>query len=97
FFYNAALLMEGTWFEILRAGATAVVGVFLLSSAVQGWFMGGMAVWFLRIALTVAALSMIEGGWTTDLIGIGIAVAVVLVQRVIKPKPGAMPKVTGMD
>jgi len=97
FFYNAALLMEGTWFEILRAGATAVVGVFLLSSAVQGWFMGGMAVWFLRVALTVAALSMIEGGWTTDLIGIGIAVAVVLVQRVIKPKPGAMPKVTGMD
>jgi TRAP-type uncharacterized transport system fused permease subunit len=97
FFYNSALLMEGTWLEILRAGATAVVGVFLLSSAVQGWFLGASAVWFLRIGLTVAALSMIEGGWTTDLIGIGIAVAVVFIQRVIKPKPGATVRVSGMD
>jgi len=47
---------------------TAIVGVFLLSSAVQGWF-----------------------------IGIGLAVAVVAVQRIIKPKPGATVRVSGMD
>jgi TRAP transporter 4TM/12TM fusion protein len=97
FFYNSALLMEGTTLEILRAVLTAVVGVFLLSSAVQGWFIGKTAVWFLRIGLMFAALLMIEGGWKTDLIGIGVAVAVVMVQRVIKPKPGATLRATGMD
>jgi TRAP-type uncharacterized transport system fused permease subunit len=97
FFYNAALLMEGSWLEIVRAGITAVVGVFLLSSAVQGWFMGAAAVWFLRIALLFAALSMIEGGWQSDLLGIAVAAIVVFVQRVIKPKPGATLRATGMD
>jgi hypothetical protein len=29
--------------EVIRAGITAVFGVFLLSSGVQGWFMGGRA------------------------------------------------------
>jgi TRAP-type uncharacterized transport system fused permease subunit len=43
FFYNSAILMEGTWFEVIRAGITATFGVFLLSAGVQGWFMGGRA------------------------------------------------------
>jgi TRAP transporter 4TM/12TM fusion protein len=97
FFYNAALLMEGSWLEIVRAAITAVVGVFFLSAAVQGWFMGAAAVWFLRVLLAAAALTMIEGGWATDIVGIGIAVVVVLIQRVIKPKPGATVRVSGMD
>jgi hypothetical protein len=50
-------------------GITATFGVFLLSSGVQGWFMGGRAAWFLRVGLIAAALFMIEGGWVTDLIG----------------------------
>jgi len=46
FFYNGALLMDGVWYEVLRAAITAIVGVFLLSSGVQGWFVGKRAVWF---------------------------------------------------
>jgi len=72
FFYNGALLMDGTWFEVLRAGATAIFGVFLLSSGVQGWFLGARAGWPGRIALIVAALFMIEGGLVSDLVGIAI-------------------------
>lgn len=97
FFYNAAILMEGSALEIIRAGVTAVVGVFFLSSGVQGWFVGGPTVWFLRIGLVVAALAMIEGGWTTDLFGIGMAAVVIIVQRVFKPKAGATLRVSGMD
>ncbi|WP_370251563.1 TRAP transporter permease, partial [Nioella sp.] len=41
FFYNSAILMDGTWFEVIRAALTATVGVFLLSAGMQGWFMGG--------------------------------------------------------
>lgn len=89
FFYNAAILMVGSALEIIRAEVTAVVGVLLLSSGFQGWFVGGPTVWFLRIGLVVAALAMIEGGWTTDLFGIGMAAVVIIVQRVFNPKAGA--------
>ena len=97
FFYNAALLGDGSLVEILRAGATAVFGVFLLASAVQGWFWGGRIAWFLRVGLGLAALMMIEGGLVTDLIGIGAALAVFLVQRVVHPSPDAQIKVGGAD
>ena len=97
FFYNSALLMEGGGIEILRAGATAVFGVFLLSSGVQGWFLGARTVWFLRIGLMVAALFMIEGGLFTDLVGIGAAALVLFIQKILKPKPGATIEVRGAD
>ena len=73
FFYNSALLMDGSWLDIGRAGITAVVGVFLLSAAVQGWFAGGRTGWPARLALGVAALFMIEGGLVTDMIGLALA------------------------
>jgi len=97
FFYNSALLMDGGTAEILRAAATAVFGVFLLSSGVQGWFIGARAVWFLRVGLVVAALFMIEGGLVSDIIGIGLAAAVFFVQRVLRPQPGATIEVRGAD
>jgi TRAP-type uncharacterized transport system fused permease subunit len=97
FFYNGALLMDGTWFEVARAAATAIVGVFLLSSGVQGWFMGGPSVWYLRIGLIAAALLMIEGGLLTDLSGIGLAAAIYFVQKTFSPKPGAVIPVRGAD
>jgi TRAP transporter 4TM/12TM fusion protein len=97
FFYNAALLMDGTWFEVIRAGLTATVGVFLLSAGVQGWFMGGPSAWFLRVGLIIAALFMIEGGLVTDLAGVGIAGGVYLIQRIFHPRPGATIPVRGAD
>ncbi|MGB1025714.1 MAG: TRAP transporter permease, partial [Rhodospirillaceae bacterium] len=46
FFYNSALLMDGDTFKVIIALFTAIFGVFLLSSGIQGWFMGARAVWF---------------------------------------------------
>lgn len=97
FFYNSALLMEGETIEIIRAFITSVIGVYFLSSGMQGWFVERPVVWFNRILLVTAALFLIEGGLTTDIIGAGIAAAVFFIQRVIKPKPDAMPKVRGAD
>lgn len=97
FFYNGALLMEGTWLEVIRAGATATFGVFLLAASIQGWFMGMRPVWFLRVALFLAALLMIEGGLLTDLIGLGATVAIYMIQRLINPKPDAAIPVRGAD
>ncbi len=97
FFYNSAILMDGTWVEVIRACATATFGVFLLSAGVQGWFMGGRSAWFLRVALVVAALFMIEGGLVSDLIGLGAAVGIYLVQRIFQPRANASIPVRGAD
>ena len=97
FVYNSALLMEGTWFEVIRAGATAVFGVFLLSAAVQGWFMGSRAAWFVRAAVLAAALFMIEGGGITDVIGIGLFAVAFIIQRGFRPNPDAPIPVRGAD
>jgi TRAP transporter 4TM/12TM fusion protein len=111
FFYNGNLLMQGQvvevngemvhqaalWYNIVRAVLTATVGVFLLSCAVQGWFMGSRVAWFLRAGLLAAALLMIEGGWLTDLVGVGIAAAIFMIQKVFRPAPDAQISVRGSD
>jgi TRAP transporter 4TM/12TM fusion protein len=83
FFYNSALLMEGATITIVQASVTAVVGVFLLSSGVQGWFLGRGAPWYVRLGLTAAALFMIAGGLVTDAIGIAVAGGCFLLQRLL--------------
>lgn len=97
FFYNGALLMDGTTMEIGRALITSVVGVFLLASGIQGWFMGGRMAWFLRLGLIVAALCLIAGGLITDLVGVGLAVAVFFIQKAFHPDPNATIEVRGAD
>ena len=97
FFYNGALLMDAPWYSIAQAAVTAIVGVFLLSSGVQGWFMGQRAAWFIRAALLAAALFMIEGGLISDAIGILLAGAAFAIQKVSKPEPGAPVPVSSAD
>ncbi|WP_138936253.1 TRAP transporter permease [Roseovarius arcticus] len=97
FFYNGAILMDGTWIEVIRAAVTAIFGVFLLSSGVQGWFAGGRVAWFMRVGLILAALFMISGGLITDALGIALTVALFLVQRQFQPAPDAQIVVRGSD
>lgn len=95
FFYNSAILMDGSWLDVIRAGLTAVLGVFLLSSGVQGWFFGAKASWYVRLGLVLAALFMIEGGLMTDVIGVGVAIGVYFLQSVFKTDPDAPIPVRG--
>ena len=83
--------MEGGWLQVGQAMMTAIAGVFLLSAGVQGWFLGATALWFMRIALCVAALFMIEGGWLTDVIGVGIAVVAYALQRGVNVRAASGP------
>ena len=80
FVYSPGLLMEGSWGEIAHNALTATAGVYLLAGSVQGWFFGRMALWS-RAVLLAAALTMIEGGLATDLVGVGLGGAVFLWQR----------------
>lgn len=97
FFYNSALLMDAPWYSIIQASVTAIAGVFLLSSGVQGWFIGRHAAWFIRLMLLLAALFMIEGGLASDAIGIAIAGAAFFIQNFFKPNPDAPMPVRGAD
>jgi TRAP transporter 4TM/12TM fusion protein len=90
FFYSPALLMDGTWMQILRVAITAGIGIYLLAAAVQGWFLNGVANLVQRALLLAAALSMIAGGWMTDLAGLGIGGLVFAWQAAaLKAKPKA--------
>ncbi|MAS45188.1 MAG: C4-dicarboxylate ABC transporter permease [Rhodobacteraceae bacterium] len=88
FFYSPAMLLEGSWFEIAHIAVTALVGVYLLSCAVQGWFFGHANL-AMRAALGAGGLTMIAGGWITDAIGVGIAIALILIQRARMTASGA--------
>ena len=74
-FYSPAMLLIGDWPEIVQVTVTALVGVYLMSSAVQGWFLGRLPP-PLRAALLIGAICMIAGGYVTDAAGVGIAVVV---------------------
>ena len=89
--------MDGPWLTVLQAAITAIVGVFLLASGVQGWFVAKRAAWFIRIALVIAALFMIQGGLLSDAIGITISVATFFIQKFISPDPDAPIPVRGAD
>ncbi|WP_246828286.1 TRAP transporter permease [Ectothiorhodospira sp. PHS-1] len=89
FFYHPALLMEGEWTEIAQSFATAMIGVFMLAGAAQGWFFGA-AGWPIRVLLFAGALMAISGDLLTDLVGLGLAVILFLWQRKMarsKPAP----------
>lgn len=75
FFTSPALLMDGTFLEILHVVLSASLGIYLLSCTVQGWFLGRLST-ALRVLLMLAALGMIEGGWMTDFVGLAAAVLV---------------------
>jgi TRAP transporter 4TM/12TM fusion protein len=84
FFYSPALLMEGSWDEVLRVFITASVGIYLLAAAIQGWFLNGTINPIQRALLLVAALAMIAGGLLTDALGIGLSALVLLWQLVLR-------------
>lgn len=88
FFNSHELLMQGETMNIIHATGTALLGMFLLSAGVIGYFFGPAAT-IVRVILLAAALSMISVGWLTDLLGLSVAVALYLWQRKVVT-PGAL-------
>jgi TRAP transporter 4TM/12TM fusion protein len=76
FFYSPGLLAQGELLTIVRVIITALIGVYLLAAAAQGYLMGLMR-WPLRIVLLGAAMLMISGTIATDALGIALAASIV--------------------
>lgn len=78
FVYNNELLMIGTWYNIILAALTSIIGVYCLAGVVEGVvFKWDIPIWE-RLVLMGAALSLIKPGILTDLLGIGILVLLYL-------------------
>jgi TRAP transporter 4TM/12TM fusion protein len=88
FFYSPPMLMQGVWHENLHAFVTAAFGIYLLASAISGWFFGRVNP-VLRVVLLFAALAMISGGLTSDLIGLVAAAVVFVIHRKFPASPKA--------
>jgi len=80
FFYSPAMLMEGSWMQILRVGVTATLGIVMLSATVQAWFFGPVKAWQ-RLVMLIGAVCMIYGGIYSDVAGLAIGALMFFLQR----------------
>jgi TRAP transporter 4TM/12TM fusion protein len=86
FFYSTEMLMQGEWLDIIHVFLTALFGIYLMTSAIQGWMFGPLGP-VLRVFTLAGALGMIAGGWTSDLIGLAVAGIVLAIQKgVLTPR-----------
>jgi TRAP transporter 4TM/12TM fusion protein len=85
FIYNPSLLFEGAWTEILRAVVTGSIGVVSLAAGLEGYFLR-RASWLERGLFIAAALLLIDPGAETDLIGLGLLLATLALQKLYQPR-----------
>lgn len=84
FFFSPELILEGgSVASTILAIFTAVIGVYILAAAVQGWFFKKTASWYSRIILLAASLFFMISGLFTDLIGLALIIGVILIQKYI--------------
>ena len=81
FAFSPALLFDGApgVLTVLQIALTAMVGIFGVSSALEGYIFKEMP-WWQRIASAVGGLALIYPGLVTDLVGLGLIAIVLLVQ-----------------
>jgi TRAP transporter 4TM/12TM fusion protein len=88
FVYQPALLLIGSTGEIVIAVASATAGSLLLAASLHGYLFRTMPMWE-RVALFVAALSLIKPGLVTDAVGIVLGGGVALLQLAQLRRVGA--------
>ena len=77
--YEPALLMIGSWPDVIGAFITASAGILMFAAGLHGYFITATTIWQ-RVALTIAGLMLIFPGLVTDLIGAGLGAIVILSQ-----------------
>lgn len=90
FLYSEALLMQADWTVIILTAFTASVGVFAMAAGIQGWC-GDWVSWPERALLVGAAVSMINPGNLTDLVGLLLVGGILAFRLMRKGKNPALP------
>jgi TRAP transporter 4TM/12TM fusion protein len=86
FVYQPALIFRGEPLEIALSVISAIIGVFMLSSSLEGYLIGfgRMQNLFVRLIVLVAGLCMLIPGILTDVLGIALAL-IIYVPKLMKP------------
>lgn len=87
FVYQPALIGRGDPIEIITSVISALLGVFILASALEGYLVGigRLQNYFVRFIVLIAGLFMLIPGIMTDVIGLAMALLIFLSHKFIKP------------
>ncbi|MCC7272655.1 MAG: TRAP transporter fused permease subunit [Alphaproteobacteria bacterium] len=77
FVYDPALLMMGSWSAIIMVSVATLIGVILLSAALEGW-LGRTLTMPVRAALLIAVICLGWPDWRVRLAGLAVAVVVLV-------------------
>jgi TRAP-type uncharacterized transport system fused permease subunit len=89
FVYIPYLLWVGEPGQIFWAFTTSLIGVLAFSAVMQGYLLT-LTNYLDRALLIVASILLILSGLTTDMIGFGLIILVVLMQIARKKKHGTL-------
>lgn len=81
----AMLFIDTSVFEVVLICITSFVGIFAVSAALEGFFLGHMA-WYERIVSVAGGLLLIYPGIVTDVIGLALVAVVAVIQFINKKK-----------
>lgn len=85
FISSPAVLLIGTVPEIILGTITALVGVICLVAALEGFMLIKFAA-IPRILLGIAALCTLYSGWRSDLVGVGLIIVAILLNKFMGSK-----------
>jgi TRAP transporter 4TM/12TM fusion protein len=80
FYFGPALLMDGTWLEIIRSSITGLISVYCIAGAVVG-YIGGRLTYAGRSMAFAAGLLLLYQSLETDIFGIAILAGLYLYTR----------------
>lgn len=86
FYSPELLLLSDDTLSIVLAVITALIGVYFLSTAVQGWFFRKRAAWYTRILLLAIAVLLMLSGLMTDAVALGLIVIAFLIQKFVNKR-----------
>ena len=75
----AMLFIDTTPWEIITIAITSLIGMFAVSSSLEGYLMVTMP-WYQRIVVLIGGILLIYPGMVTDIIGIALVGVVILLQ-----------------
>jgi TRAP transporter 4TM/12TM fusion protein len=85
FVFDTALIMHGSWPAILKSVLFTVIGIWAMTTALEGWFYGGGRInSFLRIATGVAGVLVLLPEFYTSLAGFLILAGVASVVHLLR-------------
>ena len=88
FALNPAMLFINTNIgEVVLICVTSVIGMFGVSSALEGYFIHNMR-WYERVVAAIGGLLLIYPGIVTDIIGLGLVGMIIFMQFLTKKKYG---------